>query len=170
MVVCVHSPQANRAAGNGVYTPQVSTADETIESPFLATREQNKALSDQWRVLRRVATFAAIVSAPAAFLWLWQHTGLSLGWAIVATVGAAFAFRGALDLFFRRLIPWPSLFATDDLRLREEDVLNRRRAWFWHSLFRLGVLVSLLITVIFLVQLLFGGDVTWPGTAERIGD
>jgi ATP-dependent Zn protease len=147
----------------------MSTADETAQAPLLAAREENRALSDQWRALRRSATFVAVLSAPAAFLWLWQHTGLSLGWAIVATALAAFAFRGALDLVFRRFIPWPSLFATDDVRLREEDVLNRRRAWFWHSLFRLAVIVSVLITIVFLIQLLLGGTVTWQGTAKSLG-
>jgi ATP-dependent Zn protease len=147
----------------------MSAADEAAQSPFLAAREENRALSDQWRALRRSATVVAVISAPAAFLWLWQHTGLSLGWAIVATAFGAFAFRGALDLVFRRFIPWPSLFATDDVRLREEDVLNRRRAWFWHSLFRLAVIVGVLITVVFLLQLLLGGDVTWQGTARSIG-
>jgi ATP-dependent Zn protease len=147
----------------------MTAVDEVVESPFLATREESKALSDSWRALRRSATFVAIISAPAAFLWLWQHTGLSLGWAIVATAGAAFAFRGALDLVFRRFIPWPSLFATDDARLREEDVLNRRRAWFWHSLFRFALVVSILITVVFLIQLLLGDTVTWQGTAKALG-
>ncbi len=77
------------------------------------------------------------LSSPAVFLWLWQHSDLSLGWSIAATAGAVFAFRGALDLVFRRLIPWPSLFATDDIRLREDDVLNRRRATSWGFAWRL---------------------------------
>jgi ATP-dependent Zn protease len=146
----------------------MTTADDAAPSPVLAAREENRALNDHWRSLRRSATFVAIISAPAAFLYLWKHTGLSFGWAIVATAVAAFAFRGLLDLLFRRLLPWPSLFATDDLNLREEDVLNRRRAWFWHSIFRLVVLVAIFVTVVFLLQLMFGGDVTWWGTASSI--
>jgi hypothetical protein len=109
----------------------MTTADDAAaSSPVLAAREESRVLSDQWRALRRSATFVAVLSAPAAFIYLWRHTGLSLGWAIVATAGATFAFRGVLDLVFRRFIPWPSLFATDDIRMREEDVLNRRRACF----------------------------------------
>jgi hypothetical protein len=38
------------------------------------------------------------------------------------------AFRGMVDLLIRRMIPWPSLFGTEDSRLREEDVVNRRRS------------------------------------------
>jgi ATP-dependent Zn protease len=169
VVVRVHGLQANQTARRRVYTAEMTTADEAAPSPVLAAREESRALSDQWRTLRRSATFVAVISSPAAFLWLWKHTGLSLGWAIVATAFAAFAFRGALDLVFRRFIPWPSLFATDDRRLREEDVLNRRRAWFWHSIFRLALFVSIVITIVFLAQLLFGGDVSWWGTAKSLG-
>jgi len=146
----------------------MTTADEAAPSPVLAAREESRALSDQWRALRRSATFVAVLSAPAAFLYLWKHTSLSLGWAIVATAAATFAFRGLLDLAFRRFIPWPSLFATDDSRMREEDVLNRRRAWFWHSLLRWAVILALLISIVFLIQLIAGGDVTWWGTASSI--
>ncbi|HZT46049.1 MAG TPA: AAA family ATPase [Gaiellaceae bacterium] len=146
----------------------MTTADEAAPSPVLAAREESRALSDQWRALRRSATFVAVLSAPAAFLYLWKHTSLSFGWAIVATAGATFAFRGLLDLAFRRFIPWPSLFATDDSRMREEDVLNRRRAWFWHSLLRWAVILAFLISVVYLIQLIAGGDVTWWGTASSI--
>ena len=34
------------------------------------------------------------------------------------------------------MIPWPSLFGTDDARLREDDIVNRRRAWTWRWFFR----------------------------------
>src|SRR5947208_5859921 len=105
----------------------MATADDAAPSPVLAAREENRVLSDQWRSLRRSATFVAVLSAPAAFIWAWKHTGLSLGWALFATAIAAFAFRGALDLVFRKFIPWPSLFATEDVALREDDVVNRRR-------------------------------------------
>jgi cell division protease FtsH len=151
----------------------MSTADEAGQSPFLAAPEQNLALSDQWRSLRRSATFVALISAPAAFLWAWQHTGLSLGWAIAATAAAAFAFRGALDLVFRRFIPWPSLFATDDVGLREEDVLNRRRAWFWRQKYRLAFAIVLLFTFVWFFELIFGHHTTpWAiagHTAHALG-
>jgi ATP-dependent Zn protease len=123
----------------------MSTADEAAGSPFLAAREENRALSDQWRALRRAATLVAIISSPAVFLWLWQHSSLSLGWSIAATAGAIFAFRGTLDLLFRRLIPWPSLFATENTRLREEDVLNRRRATTWGFVWRVARLFLFIV-------------------------
>src|SRR3954451_13867414 len=116
----------------------MATADEAAApSPVLAAREESRVLNDQWRALRRSATFVAILTAPVAFLWLWKHTGLNLGWAIALTAFAVFAFRGAMDLLFRKFIPWPSLFATDDIHLREDDVVNRRRAWYWRQKYRL---------------------------------
>src|SRR5207248_1260822 len=75
-------------------------------------------------------------------------------------------FRGFLDLVVRRLIPWPSLFGTDDARLQEEDVVNRRRAWTWRFIFRVGIFVAAIITIVFLKQSWF--DPThhsWPSTA-----
>ncbi len=151
----------------------MSTADEAAQSPFLAAPEQNLALNDQWRSLRRSATFVALISAPAAFLWAWQHTGLSLGWAIFITAVIAFAFRGALDLIFRRFIPWPSLFATEDRQLREEDVLNRRRAWFWRQKYRLAFAIVLLFTFVWFFELIFGHHTTpWAiggHTAHAVG-
>src|SRR4029450_5313085 len=60
------------------------------------------------------------------------------------------------------------LFAVDDPRVREEDVLNRRRAWFWHSIFKFFLIIAVLVTIVFAVQWLFGGDVTWWGTAQSM--
>ena len=141
---------------------------DAVQPPALSAPEEQRALNDQWRALRRSATVVAVVCAPAAFLWLWQVKNVSFGWALVATALAVFAFRGLLDLIFRRFIPWPSLFAVDDARVREEDVLNRRRAWFWHSVFKFFLTVAVLITIVFVVQWLFGEDVTWWGTATSM--
>jgi ATP-dependent Zn protease len=146
----------------------MSSADDAVQPPALSAPEEQRALNDQWRALRRSATVVAVLCAPAAFLWLSQVEDVPVGWALVATALGVFAFRGLLDLVFRRFIPWPSLFAVDDPRVREEDVLNRRRAWFWHSIFKFFLVVAILITIVFVVQWLFGGDVTWWGTAQSM--
>jgi len=145
----------------------MATADDAAPSPVLAAREENRVLSDQWRALRRSATFVAVLSAPAAFIWLWKSQDMSLGWAIVLTAVAVFAFRGLLDLIFRRFIPQPSLFALDGDAIREEDVLNRRRHWFWRFWYRIALWIVLFITIVFVIQLILGKDVTWWGTAPR---
>ncbi len=74
------------------------------------------------------------------------------------------AFRGLVDLLFRRMIPWPSLFGLESQQHREEDVLGRRRAWFWHFWLRIGVTVALIVTVIWLFR---GGS--WFGAFGSIG-
>ncbi len=140
-------------------------------APRLTPPEVPAELGDQWRALRRAATVVCLLATPAVFVWLYERDNVPLGWSIVLTIAAAGAVRGGLDLVFRRFIPWPTLFGTKDPRLAEEDVLNRRRAWFWRSVFRFAWLVALFVTAVFLVQRLLGEDnITWWGTATSIVD
>src|SRR5215210_6116359 len=128
--------------------------------------EASKALASQWRRLIRAATFIAVLTSPIPFLFLYVQRDWSLGWALVVTFLAIIAYRGLLDVVLRRLIPWPSLFGADEERLREEDVVNRRRAWFWSKRWRLAYLLAVFVTIVFFVQLLIpGGEHTWWGTA-----
>src|SRR6476661_3552263 len=146
----------------------MSAADDAVRPPGLAAPEEQRALNDQWRALRRSATIVAVLCAPAAFLWLWKVQDVAFGWALLATALAVFAFRGLLDLVFWRFIPRPSMFALDDEKTREEDVLNRRRHWFWRSIYRVVLAIAIFVTIVFLVQLILGDDVTWWGTASSI--
>ena len=68
-------------------------------------------------------------------------------------------FRGFADLIFRKLIPWPSLFGADSQQLRDEDVIGRRRAWYWRKKARFAIVFGTVITVVWLIR---GG--TWWGT------
>ena len=105
----------------------------------LPAQEESTLLAQQWRVLARAATFVAILTSPAAFVYLHKQQGWAIGWSIARAILAVAAFRGFIDLILRRFIPWPSLFGTDDARLREEDVVNRRRASFWGFWWRLAL-------------------------------
>jgi ATP-dependent Zn protease len=137
----------------------------------LRTGEESLALAGQLRRLTRVATLIALLTSPAAYMWFRNHEGLSVGWAIAATFGVVIGFRGFVDLIVRRLIPWPSLFGTADPRLREEDIVNRRRAWTWRFVVRIGIYLSAIITIVFLYRYFsapVGTSVTWPGTAWHI--
>jgi ATP-dependent Zn protease len=128
--------------------------------------EASKALASQWRRLIRAATLIAVLTSPIPFLFFYVQRDWPLGWALVVTFLAIIAYRGLLDIVLRRLIPWPSLFGADEQQLREEDVVNRRRAWFWSKRWRTAYLIALFITVIFVVQVLIpGGEHTWWGTA-----
>src|SRR5439155_1660572 len=123
----------------------------------LFSAEQQRELNNQWRALRRLATGVAILTSPAVFIWLHKQQGWSLGWSIVATIVAVAAFRGALDLIFHRFIRWPSLFGIDNPRLREEDVVARRRVWFWRFWAKvLAFVVFLIVTIYFIRVLRYG--------------
>ena len=120
-------------------------------------------LALQWRRLTRAATFVAVLTSPALFVWLHQYNGWSTLWSLVATLGIVIAFRGFVDLLFRRLIPWPSLFGADSQQLREEDIMSRRRAWYWRKKFRFALVFGTIVTVVWLIR---GG--TWIGTVGDI--
>src|SRR5918996_298044 len=126
--------------------------------------EASQELSDQWRRLARAATFVAVLTSPALLLLLREQQGWSWRWAIIATVLGVAAFRGGVDLLFRRSIPWPSLFGIDSPEAREEDVVNRRRVWFWRFWARLTILTLLGFTFVWLVRLLSHGSASWSGT------
>jgi cell division protease FtsH len=121
----------------------VASAAET-EPLALQAGEASRQLADQWRTLRRAATFVALLSSPAVFAWLYLAESWSVGKAALGTFLLVIASRGLLDLAFNRMIPWPSLFATESALLREEDVVNRRRAWFWRFWVRFGIVAIIL--------------------------
>ncbi|HST24574.1 MAG TPA: AAA family ATPase [Gaiellaceae bacterium] len=125
-------------------------------APRLASTETHAALGNQWRGLRRAATFVAILTTPAFFVWLHSRDHISVGWSLVISLVAAIAVRGGVDLVFRRFIPQPILFGTDDARLAEDDVLNRRRLWFWRQKYRLAAGIVLIFLAAWFVELIFG--------------
>src|SRR5262245_39866784 len=114
----------------------------------LPNKEQSTELAQQWRTLTRAATFVAILTSPAAFVWLHKHHGWSIGWSIVGAIGLIAAFRGFLDLIMRRFLPWPSLFGTEDAQLREEDVVHAARSSFWGFSCRLIGLFLILVVFV----------------------
>jgi ATP-dependent Zn protease len=65
------------------------------------------------------------------------------------------------------MIPWPSLFGADSQQLRDEDVMGRRRAWYWRKKLRLAILFVLVTTVVWLFR---DGDPTWWSTPGYMWD
>ncbi len=135
----------------------------------LLSADEQLALNAQWRVLRRAATGVAILSSPALFIWFHKFKGWPIGWSLLATLLAIAAFRGVLDLIFHRFIRWPSLFGIDNAEMREEDVVARRRVWFWHFWAKVFLVVLLIVVAIYVVRLILHGadDTSFFGT---IGD
>src|ERR1700748_2560460 len=90
-------------------------------------------LAGEWRRLRRAATAVALFTAPMFFVVAYDKLGLSLLTAILVTIGAVIAFRGLIDVCARRFLPWPSMYGVER-DVAEEDVVARRRTWFWRSI------------------------------------
>jgi cell division protease FtsH len=122
-------------------------------------------LAGEWRRLRRAATAVALFTSPMFFVVLYDRLGMSLLGAILATIGSVIAFRGLIDVLARRFLPWPSMYgvARD---VAEEDVVARRRTWFWRSLYRKVVFLAVLIAAIGAIIALLGGHTWWGGVQE----
>jgi cell division protease FtsH len=135
--------------------------------PSIFSDSASLELGEQWRRLTRSATLIAVLTSPAIFVWLYYQSDLHVGWALAWTFIAVILFRGVVDVTVRRFIPWPSLYGTDDKRLKEEDVVNRRRAWFWRKWIRRIVFVLAFFTLIWLVRLLIPGG-EWLSWTENI--
>ena len=117
-------------------------ATDQAEPGLLDRTSASSELGEDWRRLTRVATAIALITSPAPFVYFHSVLGFGLAWSLFVTFLLVIAFRGAADLMVRRMIPWPSLYGTDDDALKEEDVINRRRVSFWRSFFRLIVFFS----------------------------
>ncbi|HYQ10192.1 MAG TPA: AAA family ATPase [Gaiellaceae bacterium] len=125
--------------------------------------EISRELASSWRRLTRAATFVALLTSPALVAFFMRQNHWPLWKALIVTLVIVGAFRGLLDLLFRRFIPWPSLFGLESQQHREEDVLARRRAWFWSFWFRLGFVFVTIVTVVWIFQ---GG--TWVEALQSI--
>ncbi|HET9115395.1 MAG TPA: hypothetical protein VFN33_04810, partial [Gaiellaceae bacterium] len=123
----------------------------------------SRELADSWRGLTRAATFVAILTLPALVAFLMREDHWPFWKALFVGLVIVIAFRGLVDLLFRRAIPRPSLFGLDSRQAREEDVLARRRAWFWHFWLRVGIVF---VTVVTVVWLFHGG--TWADALDSI--
>jgi ATP-dependent Zn protease len=132
----------------------------------LTVGEESAALAAQLRRLSRAATVVAALTSPALFVYFWKNEHWAIGWAIAATVVAVAAFRGLVDVGLRRLIPWPSLFGQAEARLQEEDIVSRRRAWFWARRYQLVWYAILLVLLVFVIRVLRheGGNVFHTAT------
>jgi ATP-dependent Zn protease len=145
------------------------------------------ALAKQWRGLNRAATFVACLTSPAVFLWLYNQQHARWWMALLGAVLSIAAFRGLVDIFARRAIPWPNLFGAETALL-QEDVVARRRAWYWRGKYRLVAFVFIVFAIVWAFQgILYGNAgvtrvpaITWnflhtnlassftPGTAIQI--
>jgi ATP-dependent Zn protease len=123
-------------------------------------------LAGEWRRLRRAATTVALFTSPLFFVVLYSKMGIQLGWAIAATAGSVIAFRGLIDVMARRFLPWPSMYGVEK-DVAEEDVVARRRTWFWRSIWRKVLILAVLISVVATI-VAFAGHHSWWGGVQSI--
>jgi cell division protease FtsH len=131
------------------------------------------ALAREWRRLGRMATAVAVITSPALFILLHDRAEWPLFWALVGTVLGVAAFRGLVDVLAHKLIPAPSLYGAEQ-ELRAEDVVSRRRLWYWRRKYRrlMWLIAFLAVTVLLLVawSSIVGGDTSLSGGLQTIGD
>jgi ATP-dependent Zn protease len=117
--------------------------------------EHASALAHEWRRLTKAATVVALITAPAFFLVLYQSNHLGLITSIVVTAIGVLLFRGFVEVVTRKLIPSPSLYGAEE-GLRQEDIVARRRYWYWRTKFRrLPVYVLIVFAFFGVCQALF---------------
>jgi hypothetical protein len=117
--------------------------------------EHASALATEWRRLTRAATFVALLTAPAFFLVLFDSNHWSLIVSLIITFVAVVTFRGLVEVVTRKLIPSPSLYGAD-ATLKEQDIVDRRRYWFWRGKFRrLPIYALIVLALLALCQVFF---------------
>ncbi len=117
--------------------------------------EHAAALAHEWRRLSRAATAVALLTAPAFFLILYQSNHFSFVLSLLITAAAVVIFRGLVEVVTRKLIPSPSLYGAD-ASLKQDDIVARRRFWFWRTKFRRWPIYILIIfALLALCQVLF---------------
>ena len=136
-------------------------ASADVAAP-LHLNEEAVELAAQLRKLSRLATVVALLTSPALIVFLYHTQGWPWWGAILGGLGGAICFRGAVDVVMRRVIPWPSLFAVDDKRAKEQDIVNRKRSWWWRKFY---VRVAIILVIGYLIYLL-GNWVGWSTLAQ----
>src|SRR3954447_11280705 len=131
------------------------------QSPTLVPMSrQASSLAYEWRRLGRAATVVAILTSPALFFIFYVGNGWSIVVSLIVTFVAIIAFRGLIDVVAHKLIPAPNLYGAGQEML-EQDVVDRRRVWYWRTRFRrlLWLLLTFtLITVVLNLFLRMGGE------------
>jgi ATP-dependent Zn protease len=157
-----------------VSQPKVPEAAK-LPSATDALAASQKALARELRRITRFATIVVVISAPSVFFYLTHYKHFFFGKALLVTFIACIAFRGAIDIIVRKMIPWPSLFGLDEVRLAEEDIVNRRRVWTWSRIYTWVFRVVILISVIFGIKYFshwwsheVPNPVTWTATASHV--
>ena len=134
---------------------------------------ESTALAHEWRKLTRAATAVALLTSPAFFLALHHTSGWSWPASLLGTFVGVIVFRGLVDVLAHKLIPSPSIYGQSK-EYAEQDVVARRRLWYWRRRVRQVVWIAgifgLLVGVISIFQGITGNGKSVGGTISSIGD
>ncbi|MEA2133120.1 MAG: cell division protease FtsH, partial [Solirubrobacteraceae bacterium] len=144
--------------------------------PTLHERRVNDsalALANEWRRLGRAATAVAVLTSPVLFMLLYRGLEWSFLGSLLGTIAGVAIFRGLIDVIAHRFIPAPTLYGAE-AELKEEDIISRRRVWYWRKKFRnvwrLLVTFVVLVGIAMIYNSFAGGDSSVSGGFASIGD
>src|SRR3954469_12000437 len=121
------------------------------------------ALQREWRRLTRAATFVAVLTSPVTFAFFYVEHDWPLIWSLVATFIFVIMFRGFMDVLAHRLIPRASMYGAGR-ELVEEDIVSRRRVWYWRAKFRKLVWLAIVVAIALVFLSVFGMTVSDVGS------
>lgn len=128
--------------------------DPAPETPGPSTAATRDGLVLEWRRLGRAATVVALLTSPATFGLFAVVWDLPIWLSLILTIGFIAVFRGLVDVVCHKFIPRPSLYDADP-QTAAEDVVYRRRRWYWRTKFRrFAWLVAIILVVHIVVNLL----------------
>ena len=123
--------------------------------------EHALALAREWKRLGRAATAVALFTSPILFVVLASSLGWPVPLALLGTFAGIVIFRGFVDVVAHRFIPSPSIYGAEK-ELQEQDVISRRRLWYWRRKFRflswLVVLFVISVAIGIVYQAMSDGD------------
>src|SRR4051794_5978993 len=104
---------------------------------------------------------------------LYRGAGWSFLASLLGTIAGVAIFRGLIDVLAHRVIPAPTLYGAE-AELKEEDVISRRRLWYWRKKFRfvwrLAVVLALCVGAAVVYNAFSTGDSSVSGGISTIGD
>ncbi|HYH90685.1 MAG TPA: AAA family ATPase [Solirubrobacteraceae bacterium] len=131
------------------------------------------ALAREWRRLSRAATAVAVLTSPVLFLLLYRGLEWSFVGSLLGTILGVAIFRGLIDVIAHRFIPAPTLYGAEN-ELKDEDVVSRRRLWYWRKKFRntwrLVATFAVLVGIAMIYNSFATGDGSFSGGVATLGD
>jgi ATP-dependent Zn protease len=130
------------------------------QHPTLRNRRVNEhslALAHEWKKLGRLATAVALLTSPILFAAIVTTLEWPWYWSALAALGAVVLFRATVDVLAHRFIPAPTIYGAES-ELAKDDVISRRRLWYWRKKFRRVFFWGTLFLLISLVVSILQGD------------